>query len=355
MDGIRIYRRQDDRLSAALLAFMPNLRLFEQTLHGNSELLSHMLSGRVDLDGPLDGSSSPAHSDTDPSAMVKFANFGVPHLTEVRLRTGDCQDGSTPIGDVEEVLLHPHLRTLRLQGFAWLEPEMQDLKYIENHNHNLEFLELKECLVDVRTLRHILKRFKNLRRLKIEMGDARRTLGRDDEDGWRVDLDQFGDVLREYGTDLAEFDLQTAEFDWPDSYIGSLHELKSLRHLRVAQEDFVDRWYELWDGHPPPMSLADALPPSIETLFLYNQLRWHRKNTDDERWQEMYDLITSGRFPNLRSIEVEMILNSPAARSKKLEDKIDGWDIHIDQRLMWERYASTGCMRTITVFSKLER
>lgn len=57
-----------------------------------------------------------AEGDGKEEARASFANYGLGHLEELRLRTFDCMNGTTPIYTVETALLHPNLKILRLLG-----------------------------------------------------------------------------------------------------------------------------------------------------------------------------------------------------------------------------------------------
>ncbi|CCT66434.1 uncharacterized protein FFB20_07311 [Fusarium fujikuroi] len=83
--------------------------------------------------------------------------------------------------------------------------------------------------------------------------------------------------------------------------IGSLRELKSLRHLGVSKEAFI--------GEIEPLSrLSEVFPESIETLHLYCGGIWKTQDwVELERElhnQDIYNLLLDG-MPNLREISVE--------------------------------------------------
>lgn len=343
---------RDDRLIAVLITFMPNLQLFEQTLGGWSRLLVNILSGRIDLEEKR-GRIPASIRDEE---IGQLSNFGMPHLKELRLRSPHHREDTTPICEVEAIFLHPRIKTLRLQGFDWTRLETQELQHYEYRNYSIETLELKESLIDTVGLRDVLNRFKALRVLIIEIGDLLRSMRGDELNNYDLNLGQFGEILREYGTNLVELDLETSDYGYADEYIGSLRELRSLRCLKISQEDLVSRWYEResepeWTRIP----LSTVLPSSIETLLFYNQMGWLRQDCDDERIRELRELATSGEFPNLRSIEVELLHNQATCRSPLLEEPLDGWKISVAERITEEKYMSTNPILTGIFFCKVER
>lgn len=286
-----------------------------------------------------------------------FANYGLPHLEEIRLRAAEWKYESIPIHDIEAALLHANLKTLRLLGSSWLNRSLKLLKW-PGEPCGVQFLELRESLVEASSLRHILTRFKSLRTLIIHLTDGRRY---DDEGHWDLNLDEFGAILRELGQDLVELSLHNNNFrNYPvgtgeyEGYRGSLVELRSLRHLSVAIEHLVDDILQREDREEVP-KLADVFPPSLETLHLHHDGKYKRNEVLYRHHcgfvnSAVRKLLEQGRMPNLRQVSVERSYN------KTLEGEFDGqvagWDMTVENVDMWLKHGTSGCRRTMVTFTR---
>ncbi|KAF5011745.1 hypothetical protein FDECE_2156 [Fusarium decemcellulare] len=181
--------------------------------------------------------------------------------------------------------------------------------------------------------------------LSIELGGRERDFYA--EEDREVDLDEFGNALRELGDNLVELDLRTEEFrfQWDiDGAIGSLRSLKSLRHLTMFRENLP--WSE--DEPDDGIRLAEALPPLLETLELFAPMRLGSPPADFPYnvKDEIYDLITGGDFPNLR----KLVLWRWACRADpEFELGIEGWSI--DKEDTWELNNATEADRIRTWLS----
>uniref|UniRef100_A0A0D2XES8 Uncharacterized protein n=1 Tax=Fusarium oxysporum (strain Fo5176) TaxID=660025 RepID=A0A0D2XES8_FUSOF len=152
---------------------------------------------------------------------------------------------------------------------------------------------LMETYIDAEGLMTVLTRCPNLTGIAIRLPDEYRKLldQYETEDSENADciinLDDFGNVLRKFGQNLEEVDFNTFFYDsYSADYlcrspisgiIGSLRELKSLRHLKLSKEALIGGIYELEDW--------------VEfERELYKQ--------------EVYKLLLDG-MPNLREIRME--------------------------------------------------
>ncbi|KAJ0104414.1 hypothetical protein J7T55_010878 [Diaporthe amygdali] len=286
-------------------------------------------------------------------AGASFANYGLPDLEELRLRTGDCTDNSTYIHSIEAALLHPNLKVLRLLGIDWLQKSLRLLKW-PDEPCSVQLLELKENLIEASSLRHIFSRFTSLRTLLIHLADCRRYMYDTDEIEWEVYLNEFGSILRELGQDLVEFSLHTTNFESDgicEGHLGSLREMRSLRHLKVIYTDLVNTRVE---PSEQVSKLVDVLPPSLETLHLH----WDDRHCGQEYYkrrceyvnQGVTELLEHGHMPNLRQVSIERYYNE--TMEGEFDGPIGGWDMTVENVHLWATYSSSGCMRTIVTFTR---
>ncbi|KAK2609954.1 hypothetical protein N8I77_003419 [Diaporthe amygdali] len=355
-----------------ILALTPRVRLVDCSYHGISPSLIWMMSGRSDMTEQLMQDPEKGDSDTEEDrideetrkddavnlsahemAGASFANYGLPDLEELRLRTGDCTDNSTYIHSIEAALLHPNLKVLRLLGINWLQKSLRLLKW-PDEPCSVQLLELKENLIEASSLRHILSRFTSLRTLLIHLADCRRYMYDTDEIEWEVYLNEFGSILRELGQDLVEFSLHTTSFESDgicEGHLGSLREMRSLRHLKVIYTDLVNTRVE---PSEQVSKLVDVLPPSLETLHLH----WDERHCGQEYYkrrcgfvnQGVTELLEHGHMPNLRQVSIERYYNE--TMEGEFDGPIGGWDMTVENVHLWATYSSSGCMRTIVTFTR---
>lgn len=361
-------------IAAFMLAVMPCIRLVEFSFHGSRTLI-WMLSGRADVgeqhirdpddeysdleDGvvtePLKGTGgSILRTDTGDTVSTSFANYGLTHLEELRLRTGDSRHYTTSVHSIEAALLHPSLKTLRLLGINWLQGSLDQLKW-PKEPCGVQFLELRESLVEAASLRHILARFASLRTLLVHLASCRRY--QDDEIEWDMNLDEIGSILRSLGGNLVELSLHTNNYEDYDEgpsqsegHLGSLREMRSLEHLSVVYGDLVDTLTE-----PPEVpTIADVLPSSLETLHLH----WDEKHYGEHSYRRrcgyvndaVRKLLERGHMPNLRQVSIERAYNETL--EGEFDGSVAGWNISVENRHLWMTYSTSGCGRTIVTFKK---
>ncbi|KAF5640538.1 hypothetical protein F52700_3689 [Fusarium sp. NRRL 52700] len=246
-----------------------------------------------------------------------FANYHFANLSEIRIRAVENPCAIEDAWTIEPLLLNSTLKTLRTLGIAWYGDELDNLIWPKHKNYNLEYFDLMESYVDAEGLKTILTRCPKLKGISIRLPDEERQLtvnhemGYGEEEECILNFDDFGDVLRKYGQNLQEFDFNTFFFEsystWArnrgpgEGMIGSLRELRSLRHLGVSKEALI--------GEIEPLArLSEVLPESIETLHLYCGGIWKTEDwIESERElhnQDVYRLLLDG-MPNLREIRVE--------------------------------------------------
>ncbi|KAM5347021.1 hypothetical protein ACJ41O_010026 [Fusarium nematophilum] len=197
-------------LPAFLLALMPRVRLVEcHNVARSHPVLLWMLGGGIGDD------------------QDRHANF-LPDLVELRLGGSKARMRPMSIGDVEGVLLHPTLKTLRLVAIDWREDDMRQRMRWPNQPCNLQHLSLREASVDVPAVRSILSRCENLETLAISLRAVMYT---------RLDLCELCRTIRELGHNLVSFELDTWDFERLSECVGSIAcfaELFSLPRLRYV-------------------------------------------------------------------------------------------------------------------------
>ncbi|KAM0561945.1 hypothetical protein ACHAPJ_002386 [Fusarium lateritium] len=364
--------------SAALsIACMSQLQFLDCTLHDDRSRLPWILSGSLGLeqnilenirtDSDVDNVSDheDGNDDDDKQQLQSIpkdtcANYGFPHLTEVRLRTSSSDNGVTSAWVIEPILLHPTLKRLRTLGIDWSVSEIHNLKW-PNHRSNLEYLDLKESIIDHAGLESVLTRCPKLKGLSIQLADG----GREhwpEYDYWTVDLELFRRALQEYGRGLEEFDLLINGYnsmhpidDGRIGRLGPLRELSNLRHLKVTMAELLDD-PEL-PGEEEHLTFSEALPLSLETLYLHWDDRYFSAEYYKIRRQgineEVHNFLLENEHPNLREVTFERCYNESEKEIEwPIELKVEGWDVDVHDEYLWERYHSSGCMRTIVRLSR---
>ncbi|KAF5013006.1 hypothetical protein FDECE_953 [Fusarium decemcellulare] len=370
--------------AALVVASMPNVELVDCTIEFDHPVLPWILSGanwlnekmmtnpfydsgdeeeereEEDEDNDDDDDDDEDLDNAEETKLriqnTKFANYGLPNLKEVRIRTPSV-DGATHAYMMEPLLLHPSLRTLRTLGMDWCYDEVEVLKW-PNSVSNLMYLDLKECLIDATGFQTILTRCPCLIGLSIQMADTRREEDRDPE-SWEVDLAEFSRILRHDGRRLESFELHTLEYDdyhATDGTLGSLRELELLKHLKVMRKDLVGGGEVIFgEVDPDAIRWEDALPPWIETLYVHWDDAYYSKSWFETLRRglakEMCDLIAGGQFPNLYKIECERPYKEKP-KEWEPEVAVDGWEIYTREEHLWETQSSSGRLRTILVLSK---
>ncbi|RKL17901.1 hypothetical protein BFJ68_g4164 [Fusarium oxysporum] len=193
-----------------------------------------------------------------------------------------------------------------------------------------------------------------------------------------INLDDFGNVLRKFGQNLEEVDFNTFFYDsYSADYlcrspiseiIGSLRELKSLRHLKLSKEALIG-------GSESLLRLSDVLPESIETLYLhcgkvYELEDWVEFERELYK-QEVYKLLLDG-MPNLREIRMERYVDwhefdycnpeeldyfrseyiYPKEAEWPAELHVNGWDVDIVEARLYEIRGRPACNRNIITLSR---
>ncbi|KAG5773911.1 hypothetical protein H9Q72_000437 [Fusarium xylarioides] len=345
----------DSGFAALILAYMPHVQVVDCTMGDLTMILPWLLSASPDAGRPLgwlkrtikgevsddeDYAKKPKEYDfSDEEDYVidyekefsveeyqqkgnskgTFTNYRFASLVEIRLRAVENPGSIERAWTIEPLLLNSRLKILRTFGTAWYGDAFTNFVWPEHKNYNLEYFDLMESYIDAEGLKTILTRCPKLKGISIRLPDEERQtpivyvdLGMDvDEEDCALNFNDFGDVLRKHGQSLEEFDFNTFFFESYSTYyrnrgpgegmIGSLRELRSLRHLGASKEALI--------GDIEPLSrLSEVLPESIETLHLYCSGIWQTQDwVQSERElhnQDVYKLLLDC-MPNLREIRVE--------------------------------------------------
>lgn len=303
-----IFGRKGSGVASFLLALMPRVRLVELCLYNETSLaLPYLLGGRL------------SQNTGEPHTVANHLH----NLQELRITAAQGQTCEY-IDCFESIFLHPNLRILKLSGFDLTEDNIMDTEW-PDYPCNLRQLNLDKCIVDASTIRDVLSCCKKLEIFTITAGSYD-TAGDLLYRVWKVDLNEFGDVLRELGQNLVKFELDTSAYRRvrdAAGKIGSLQSLKALTHLSIARDDFVGA-----EDDPSAIPLAEALPTSIEVMgfkedatnFQLVQEAYEYKKMHDE----MYGLAVGGQFPGLREIT---LLRQGIPEKHRFEREVPGWDI----------------------------
>ncbi|EEU37122.1 uncharacterized protein NECHADRAFT_86731 [Fusarium vanettenii 77-13-4] len=145
---------------------------------------------------------------------------------------------------------------------------------------------------------------------------------------WNVDLNEFGDVLRELGQNLVKLELVTRSYRHVlgldvSGKVGSLQSLKSLKHLSISRNDFVGA-----EDDPTTIPLVEALPTSIEVMDFREDVTDSQMRQAEYGYEKMHDeiygLAVGGQFPGLRKIT---LFRRGIPTKHRFQREVPGWDV----------------------------
>lgn len=349
-------------LGALFMAYMPQSRLIDCTLHRHDTPSLLMLSGCLgieeyslgDLEGQdredLDGTKTHGHQGNSLPKGIPSA-YTFPHLTEVRIRTANYES-VTSFSTIQPIFRHPTLKRLCALGIDLLGIDKKPLMW-PTEESNLQYLDLKESIIDAAGMRDILTRCPGLKGLSIEMAPHHRESVYHDEN-WEVDLEEFGNVLRQFGQHLEDFAIHTNNYDINHSTqgrLGSLETLISLRHLKTGKDELLGPTAGLFEvTETPALRFDQALPPFLETLFLYPCSYRYDTRTRAAN-EELLGSITRCEISNLREIQVELNYYETEIEWD-LDSKVTGWVASFTNEYFQDIPESSGRTRTIVVLSR---
>jgi hypothetical protein len=349
-------------LGALFIAYMPQLHFVDCTLHRDDTPSLLMLSGCLGLEENLledlkerdkedrdDSKTIGQQRKTLPKDMPIAYTF--PDLTEVRIRIANYES-VTPFSTIQPIFRHPTLKRLRTLGIDLLRVDKKPLMW-PTEDSNLQYLDLKESIIDAAGLKGILTRCPRLKGLSIEMAAHHRESDQHAED-WEVDLEEFGKVLRQFGQNLEEFAIHTNNYNnyhSTEGRLGSLQTLTSLKHLKTGRDELLGPVRGLYEEmETPALQFDDALPPFLETLFLYS-CRYGYEARNRAANNELREFITRCEISNLREIQLELNHNE-TEEEWHLDSKMCGWGASFTTEYFQDIPESSGCTRTILVLSR---
>ncbi|KAM5351195.1 hypothetical protein ACJ41O_003918 [Fusarium nematophilum] len=229
------------------------------------------------------------------------------HLKELRLGAFTGKRTSN-MSDLEGVLLHPGLETLRLMDLRWTCLEVGRMRWADQRS-SIKTLYLRLSYVDHSGLEDMLTRCGNLRSLSIQICETFH--GDEDGLGWEpemseIDLTEYGRLLTTLGRNLEELHLHTT---WHSqrpgrTQLGSLRGMTSLRKLTTNSRDLVGvgEWAFPFDDLPEHTpNLADVvvsyLPRGLETLCLLPRSGKHVVG-------RLREALLAGQFPRLHIVRL---------------------------------------------------
>jgi hypothetical protein len=355
-------QRHSSGLGALFMAYMPQSHFVDCTVHRDDTPLPLMLSGCLGLEenllGDLEGREKEDQGDTKtygqqrntlPKDMPTAYTF--PHLTEVRIRTANYE-GVTSFSTIQPIFRHPTLKRLRTLGIDWIGKDKKPLMW-PTQDSNLQYLDLKESIIDAAGLRGILTRCPSLKGLSIEMAPHHRE-SVEHEENWEVDLEEFGKVLRQFGQNLEEFAIHTVNYNsyhGTEGRLGSLQTLTSLKHLKTGRDELLGPIRGLYEEmETPALQFDEALPPFLETLFLYPS-RYDYGSRNRVAREELQEFITRCEISSLREIQVELNY-SETEEEWDPDSKVNRWGVSITTEHFQDIPESSEGIRTILVLSR---
>ncbi|KLO89552.1 uncharacterized protein LW93_1611 [Fusarium fujikuroi] len=253
--------------AALILAYMPHLQVFDCTIGDRTFILPWLLSASPDAGRPL------GWLKRDRKVEVSDAEDN-----DKKQEENDFSDDEYYVAKKEE--------------YDFSDEE----EYVVDYAKKVSMEEYQQKGISKGTFANY--RFANLIEIRIRAVEYPGAI----EGAWTIEpllLNSKLKILRTFGT--ACYRTIQRNRGPGEGMIGSLRELKSLRHLGVSKEAFI--------GEIEPLSrLSEVLPESIETLHLYCGGIWKTQDwVESERElhnQDIYNLLLDG-MPNLREISVE--------------------------------------------------
>ncbi|KAL6925281.1 hypothetical protein FSHL1_002526 [Fusarium sambucinum] len=300
-----------------------------------------------------------------------------PNLKEIRIRAKDIREAFVPAYSLDPIFFNSNVKTLRTLGIDWYICGWTRPGY-EWYPCDLECLELKQTVTDASTFKVIMTIFPKLKSLSVELADLCQKVHDGDSDpihDFDIDVDRFGDVLREHGGNLEEFSFSTSHFQndfnkwFIRGSIGSLHGLTKLRHLKFEYGDFLGEFAigniddDSYQVGLHEERLSDILPTSIETLYLYNGQRRPTKFPGSHIANASNPIIkaflaeSETCAPNLQKVVVEWFESESTwgkicKRDWSRETIDDRWDITlVKEEFDYLMYAE-GCEMAHVIFTK---
>ncbi|VUC24090.1 unnamed protein product [Clonostachys rosea] len=290
-----------------------------------------LAKGINSLPSRLPPARDPSEVDIRIHGAKAFANYGLPHLTDLYLNFDNENNRLVDLAAIKLLFGHPSLEILRLSNINWLTEGIEEMEYYVKEN-KIHTIDLRNSAVNAFSIRHILTSFSSLRYLSVELHDIHVWKLHADVDGnvfpveysWEYDSADFGPVLTKHGQSLVELRLETwqyCDYQWERNLrtLGSLTRIP-LRKLEIELQELVSGAKNL--GNHEIEVLMRRLPLELEELTILDQEK------DILTGIRSFLLSCMGR--SLRVVNLEMIDSSPVDEGDT--EEIDGWIMKKDYR-----------------------
>ncbi|KAF2216675.1 hypothetical protein CERZMDRAFT_80730 [Cercospora zeae-maydis SCOH1-5] len=217
----------------------------------------------------------------------------LPELTQYTLAHGDSE-GCTLIEDVQNLLCHPSLLTLRGRSLSLQEDELRDFSV---RRSNLRVIELTHSLLDAAGIAEMLAVCPKLENLSIHWGSL--TVG-----DCIIDWPSIGNSLRHSGRRLSTlrleprdaFQFDEASFDTSYPPLGDLTPLSMLRVLQLPAMCLAGLNFPRAQGFDIA-AISDLLPSSLQEIEI---LEFRAKSIPLQ--ELVFSAMSSARLGNLGKI-----------------------------------------------------
>ena len=300
--------RRSDAATAFLVALTPNIELLILGIPARSPLISAVFRSAIDAQ-PYSGSQAAQ----GPSMPAK--RFAC--LREIRVKPAADAPYALSVGRVKELFSLLALETFRGSQISWTQEDGLHEFVMSDVSSGLRHVYLEAVYIRVSGISSLLSHCPELKPLRLEVIVSASGL----------DYEALGQELRVNGKRLETLDM---DFDYPvyddefsgsdepeirqNGRIGPLKDLHQLKHLSIPHQILVGPEFSGSETGPlgpgrkcPPLKLLEAVPDSLETLYLYS-----RSGDDDHHIaEELCGMIKSRKPVKLRQIGVDKSLSLP--------------------------------------------
>ncbi|KAF4952605.1 hypothetical protein FGADI_6677 [Fusarium gaditjirri] len=317
-----------------LLTLMPNLRMvaLSDDPGTNSKALTWILGGEL-------RTPQPGTADRPELVANYLGQLEEVHWSPRRARRGDSDSCSTG-----NLLLLPKIKRLFLSPF---EPTFTyGHPVVPDFQSGLQSLTIDGCVIRPAFLQYSLSRCKALKYLDLDLTDCYDAKAAD----LRVNLHDFGSILREFGQGLVSLRLRFYDCEeYAQGKIGSLKGLERIRHLSAPIFVLVGTCEDA-------ISLPEVLPASVEIFEMdfMDEIRLENSDTlvtksaaaDDQ----VIHLLNNNQSPKLQEIAYGCYMDGEEDRFTDFT-KVEGWRVKNEAQL---RRSSTSkpCSRRLELVRK---
>ncbi|RYC92452.1 hypothetical protein BFJ63_vAg4818 [Fusarium oxysporum f. sp. narcissi] len=298
-----------------LLTLMPNLRMVVLTdPRTNSKALTWILGGKM-------RTPQPGTEDRPELVANYLGQLEEVHWSPIQTMLEDSDNCST-----ESLLLLPNIKRLFLSPFAPTFTISHPV--VPDFQSGLQSLTIDGCVIRPAFLQYNLSRCKALQYLDLDLTDCYDIKAVD----LKVNLHNFGSVLREFGQDLVSLRLRFYDCEeYAQGKIGSLKGLKRLRHLSAPV-------FVLVGVCEDAIPLPEVLPGSIETFEMHFVDEYGLANSDtlgtksaanDDR---VVRLLNNNQLPKLQEVVYGCYMDGQDDRLTNFT-QVEGWSVKNEAQL----------------------